>query len=151
MTFHVCSFFLSKRYLNDSFTLKQTRKTEIRLSTAELSIYCEIYFSSPSINIKARPTPPNFPIEFIKFTIRRVFPLKFIGINSVIITVATAKVDPNPIPYNKRHRHIHKYDMSNAKNKELINCIKVPTTNAFFLPCLFDCIPDINAPTPTPI
>ena len=31
MTFHVYSWsFLSKRYLNDSFTLKQTRKTEIR-------------------------------------------------------------------------------------------------------------------------
>lgn len=99
MTFHVYSWsFLSKRYLNDSFTLKQTRKTEIRLSTAELSIYCEIYFSSPSINIKARATPPNFPIEFIKLTISSVFPLNFIGINSVIITVATAKVDPNPIP-----------------------------------------------------
>jgi len=88
--------------------LKQTRKIAIRANAAELSIYYEIYFSSPSINKKARPTPPNLPIEFIKLIIRSVFPLKFIGINSVIIIVATANVDPNPIPYKNLHIHIQK-------------------------------------------
>ena len=41
--------------------------------------------------------------------------------------------------------------MLKAKNRELINCIKVPKNNAFFLPYLFDCIADIRAPKPTPI
>lgn len=47
---------------------------------------------------KARPTPPNLPIELRKLITSNDLPLILMGINSVTITVATAKVEPKPIP-----------------------------------------------------
>lgn len=57
------------------------------------------------MKIKARITPPNLPIELTKLMTSNVLPLIFMDINSVIMTVATAKVDPNPIPYINRQPH----------------------------------------------
>lgn len=102
------------------------------------------------MNKKAKPTPPNLPIELRKFIINRAFPRIFIGIISVAITVATARVDPKPIPYNNLQPHSQASEILKERRTALTDCMIVPNSSAFFLPLRLDCTPESKAPSPTP-